>query len=117
MSEASNRTRFKPGQSGNPTGRPKGALGFAAIVKKLLHGKITITENGRRKKISRAEALAHSIIKKAFSGDMKALAFLANFQERHDPPDHPSEKVPVVEEDLKIIAGFLKRMGGEGGKQ
>ena len=40
-------TRFKPGQSGNPNGRPKGSKNFATILQQQLTKKITITVDGK----------------------------------------------------------------------
>jgi hypothetical protein len=39
--------QFKPGQSGNPTGRPKGAKNFATALAEELDAPITATENGK----------------------------------------------------------------------
>jgi hypothetical protein len=53
-------TRFKPGESGNPTGRPKGARNRATVaVQALLEGE--------------AEALTRKAIEKALDGDITAL--------------------------------------------
>ena len=39
-------TRFQPGQSGNPSGRPKGAKGSRAIAKRVLMEKHRADPNG-----------------------------------------------------------------------
>lgn len=53
-------TRFRPGQSGNPKGRPKGALNKVTLaVQELLDGE--------------AEAITRKAIKKAKEGDMAAI--------------------------------------------
>ncbi|MGY4185917.1 DUF5681 domain-containing protein [Bradyrhizobium sp. USDA 4459] len=39
--------QFKPGQSGNKSGRPKGSKNEATIIDQLLNRKIEIRENGR----------------------------------------------------------------------
>jgi hypothetical protein len=44
--------RFKPGQSGNPRGRPKGAKNEATILRDLLNRKIDVREGGRVRKIT-----------------------------------------------------------------
>jgi len=49
-------TRFRKGVSGNPRGRPKGSRNFATIVAATLGERLTITENGRRKRITKLEA-------------------------------------------------------------
>jgi len=54
------KTRFKPGQSGNPNGRPKGARNATTIaIEELLDGE--------------AEALTRKAIELAKAGDMQAL--------------------------------------------
>jgi hypothetical protein len=54
------KTRFKPGQSGNPNGRPKGARNATTIaIEELLEGE--------------AEALTRKAIDLAKAGDMQAL--------------------------------------------
>jgi Family of unknown function (DUF5681) len=54
------KTRFKPGQSGNPNGRPKGARNAITIaIEELLDGE--------------AEALTRKAIDLAKAGDMQAL--------------------------------------------
>ena len=49
-------SQFKRGQSGNPHGRPKGAKGFDASLARELETKITVTERGVRKTMTKAEA-------------------------------------------------------------
>jgi hypothetical protein len=66
-------TQFKKGQSGNPNGRPKGAQGITASLKRELNSKITVTEGQQTKTISKAEAVAKRLLAKALAGDLKAL--------------------------------------------
>ncbi|GGL50717.1 DUF5681 domain-containing protein [Wenxinia marina] len=68
--------RFKKGQSGNPRGRPPGAKGFAASVRRELESRITIREGGRDLTISKREAAGKVLMNKALGGDLKALAML-----------------------------------------
>lgn len=39
-------TRFKPGQSGNPNGRPKTQKSNQDIFEEILMGQVTLVENG-----------------------------------------------------------------------
>jgi hypothetical protein len=41
--------QFKPGQSGNPKGRPRGSKSFTTLLVEELGTKITIQENGVRR--------------------------------------------------------------------
>ena len=46
-------TQFKKGQSGNPRGRPCGSKNLKTLVNEVLNELVTITENGRRRKITK----------------------------------------------------------------
>lgn len=65
-------TQFKKGQSGNPKGRPKGAKGVKASLRRELESKITVREGGKEVKLSKAEVLAKSLMTDALKGDGKA---------------------------------------------
>ncbi len=69
-------TRFKPGQSGNPRGKPKGAKNLATIVYNAINEKVVVTENGKRRKRSMLEVAVKQLINKAAMGDQKALTQL-----------------------------------------
>ena len=45
---------FQPGETGNPDGRPVGAITFKSIAERLLDGKINIEQAGEMRQISRA---------------------------------------------------------------
>lgn len=50
--------QFKPGVSGNPAGKPKGAQSIGTIFRKLLDGEVTVKELNKQKRVTRTEALA-----------------------------------------------------------
>jgi Family of unknown function (DUF5681) len=41
-------TRFAPGRSGNPRGRPPGVKSLSDIVRRIVGQKVTVTETGAR---------------------------------------------------------------------
>ena len=51
--------QFKPGQSGNPKGRPKKNNNFAEDVMDEMNEVITIQENGKLKKITKKDIFIH----------------------------------------------------------
>jgi hypothetical protein len=50
-------TRFAPGKSGNPRGRPKGSRSVAAILDGIMSQKVTVSEGGRTRRVSRLEVM------------------------------------------------------------
>jgi hypothetical protein len=55
------RRRVKPGQSGNPSGRPKGSQYLKTLFNKVLAEEISLREGADVKKISKAEAIIRSV--------------------------------------------------------
>jgi Family of unknown function (DUF5681) len=69
-------TRFKPGQSGNPRGRPKGAKSLATILHDTLNQKIEVRVKGKIRKVTALEGIAMKFVQQALKGDIKAIALL-----------------------------------------
>lgn len=68
-------TRFKPGMSGNPSGRPKRTLNLSNQLYALMNKSIKVTDKatGQEKKMLNAEIIAHQLVAKAKQGDIKAI--------------------------------------------
>src|SRR5437868_5464345 len=62
-------TRFKPGQSGNPKGRPKGKKNMFALLQGALDKQIPIREGGSVRKVPTREAIILALISRALKGD------------------------------------------------
>ena len=69
-------TRFRPGQSGNPRGRPKGARSLRGLVASALGERVEAKENGRRRRITKLEAAVKQLVNRAASGDQRATQFV-----------------------------------------
>ena len=50
-------TRFEPGRSGNPRGRPPGAKNMKTLLSKALNELVVVTEPGGRRKVSKRKAI------------------------------------------------------------
>src|SRR3974377_726298 len=67
-------TRFKKGQSGNPRGRP--AKNMAAMLAAALNETVTVTENGKRRQVTKHRAAVAQRVNKSVSADLQATKML-----------------------------------------
>jgi hypothetical protein len=113
-------TRFKPGQSGNPKGRPKGSLNLATDLSTELGELITVREGGAARRVSKQRALIKSLMAKALQGDVRATTAVLALYARviTEPPEDESRS--VEEHELLILRRFgprlLKSLTKETGK-
>ena len=82
-------TRFQPGQSGNPKGRPKGAKGMNTIITELRTEKVTIKTSMGLLRVSKMEAVIHKLAEKGFTGDVRAIIALIQLYAKSIPNDVP----------------------------
>jgi hypothetical protein len=82
--------QFKPGQSGNPKGRPKGARNLNNILEEELEQKVSVTENGRRQRVRKGRLAVRQQVNKAAQGDPKAFQAIARLQQVVDPGQLPA---------------------------
>jgi Family of unknown function (DUF5681) len=68
--------QFKPGQSGNRRGRPKGTKNTATLLREILDRKIELRTAGSKRKITLREAILTRLTERALKGDTKSAAFL-----------------------------------------
>jgi hypothetical protein len=66
-------TRFKPGQSGNPRGRPKQARGLKTLSREILTQKVAVRTANGEKKIAKIEVVLQKTIELAMKGNARAL--------------------------------------------
>lgn len=71
-------TRFRPGQSGNPNGRPRGSASPTSVVQRIMGEKLSVREGDKVRLISKFEAMMRSLSVKAMKGDLRALATVLN---------------------------------------
>jgi hypothetical protein len=78
--------QFKPGQSGNPKGRPKGRKNLKTIFVEVLNKKVKLWDKNknRTRTVSKLEAMIEVISNKALTGDPRALATIVQIGERLD---------------------------------
>lgn len=102
--------QFKPGQSGNKKGRPKGRKNTYTLLTELLEQKIPIKENGKDLKISKRSAMLIQLVNKAVKGDLKAINSLLPHVLLADAKEEDKNKIlsALNQDDKQIIANFVK---------
>jgi hypothetical protein len=107
-------TRWRPGRSGNPRGRPKGARNLSAVIASALGEKVQATENGRARRISKLEAAVKQLVNRAATGDPRATQMLIGLAQAHEarPTERATERLD--ESDAVVIAELARRLGREG---
>ncbi len=106
-------TRFRAGTSGNPRGRPKGARNLATVLAATLAERVVVTENGRRKRITKLEAAVKQLVNRAASGEARAMSLLlALIQASEAKPLQTGSGSPSVDDAL-VLREIARRMKGE----
>jgi hypothetical protein len=81
-------SQFKPGQSGNPKGRPKGSKNLNAVLDKVLSQKLLIREGEKRRTVSTLEAVVLKHVSKALQGDGRAMHSILQLIRQADNRDN-----------------------------
>lgn len=104
-----NRTKFKPGQSGNPSGRPKHGKSIEDTITRLLDKESVVNVKGVPTKLTRREILAHKLIEKAY-GDTRTAQYLLALDQQ--VLDREAEKDNQADENdaglARIILTFIQ---------
>ena len=80
-------TRFRPGQSGNPSGRPRKPKGREAVFAGVLDLPVSVQKGGRQTTITAGEAVGRGLLAKAAKGDVRAAKFLLDNAPPHSQKD------------------------------
>jgi hypothetical protein len=113
--------QFKPGESGNKAGRPKGSKSFEAKVQKELEKKVTVNKNGKSVKMSKLDVGVTRLVDRFMTGDLKSTAIIIGLGKRNEKSksgDEAADDVATPDEaTLEFIFERLKGLmkGGSGG--
>jgi hypothetical protein len=103
-------TRFKKGQSGNPHGRP--AKNLPALLAAALNEKVTVTENGKRRQVTKREAVIAQLVNKSAAAELRAtkmlIDMLRDIERRAEPP--VAAKSPFSPTDKEVLQQLIARL-------
>ena len=95
--------QFKPGQSGNPKGRPKGAGNLLKQISKHAAKKVTVIDGGVEKKMAKMDVVISAMFNKASKGDVSAARLITNLTLAASQLQGEDYKSGYSDEDLKVI--------------
>ena len=81
------KSRFKPGRSGNPKGRPKGSRGWKKMLDKVANEMRTVTESGKQQHRSTLDLVLLTLRNLAAEGDVAAIRELHRLSTDHGPQE------------------------------
>jgi Family of unknown function (DUF5681) len=76
-------TRFKPGKSGNPRGRPKGVKSIGTLLEEALARRVTVHESGRDRKMRTQDIIIQGLVNDAARRNPQAVKLLFALMERY----------------------------------
>ncbi len=107
-------TRFEPGRSGNPRGRPPGAKNMKTLLSKALNELVVVTEPGGRRKVSKREAIVTQLVNRSAKADYKAIQILLGMlRDIEGNTDAHSSDAAFTEADQQIIQRIRSRLRDE----
>jgi Family of unknown function (DUF5681) len=100
--------KFRPGHSGNQKGRPRKSKTVDDTVAKAFDERVTITENGKRRKINKLAAAAKQIANRSAAGDPKLVKLgLELARKAEDRKVSPADEDALSSETDQQIAARL----------
>jgi hypothetical protein len=105
------RHQFKPGESGNPKGRKKGAKNEVTILQELLQHRVTLNERGKSRKIILLEAILRKVAEDSLRGNIKSAGFLLN--RYYAAAAGETAQAELSEDDKAVIDTYLRDLKNE----
>lgn len=98
--------QFKPGQSGNPKGRPKGRKNEATMLDELLFQRIPVRQGGRDLRMTVIEAIFRRLAEDSLKGNIKAAGFL--FNRLSAISSEQPQQADLADDDQEVLQAYLK---------
>jgi hypothetical protein len=113
------RTRFGPGRSGNPKGRPKGSRGVDKMLRDALFRRVRILEDGKVRWLTVQEVIIQRVVNDAARMNPNALKILLSLISRYEGTTETSVDMKALSaEDQAILTGYMaeqKELGASDG--
>jgi len=108
-------TRFKPGNVGNPKGRPRKKQTVGQIIEGALMTKVTVLENGRSKTMTAEEVIIRKLALDAANGDKRAIQTLFSLRDRYqDSNETRLDSADLHGDDQMILDDYFATLQRNG---
>lgn len=110
-------TQFKPGQSGNPRGRPRGSKNWRTLVREALDDRASVRIGGRERRLSHRELGVRKLVQKMIAiGDHRSFQTLMQMDEEEAAARAGDGSVPtptpLSPEDRNQLKQYLAQLNG-----
>ena len=105
-------TRYQPGSSGNPKGRPKGSKNLSTLMMEAARDQVSATIGGKKRKISKIQATTMQLATKAAGGDHAAMIRFLDWVDEIETRAAASKptQFPLSEIDVEVLRAAHERM-------
>ena len=106
--------QFKPGQSGNPSGRKKAPNSVKNDLMAELSEMISIHENGRERRVTKQRALLKTLTAVAIKGDIRAINAILTWTRNFGAGETTTALGEILNlSDLNSLQSYLERELGK----
>jgi hypothetical protein len=105
-------TRFQPGRSGNPRGRPKGTKNLKTDLIEELGERILVREGEQARHVSKQRAVVKTLMARTLKADTRAASLLLSMMMKLLDTGEAAEDIaePLHEDELEILKTFEARL-------
>ena len=103
-------TRFKPGMSGNPSGKRKAKPSLSQRLDRILAESVSVTEGGKSKRMTKEEVFLRQMVTRAIGGDRQFGRLLLDYLERRQ--EHAPAGVASATDEF-LMSELISLLGGE----
>ena len=96
--------QFRPGRSGNPSGRPKGARSFACDLHDELRELVAISDDCKTVQVTKQRAVIKTLLRLAIAGDARAIATIVGTCGRRPGELEADDDLEAPEDDAIMEA-------------